>query len=793
MDSPESQIYRFADIEVDALRCYLKCGGEERHLRHKTFQVLVYLLEQRGRVVSKDELIHEVWKDTAVVDDVLVQSVKDIRRALGDDSHHSRFIKTIPKSGYRFIGTFEEEEEKGRKREGEKRNSETRRRGGAENKLGTWNLELGTEKDQRPKTKDRRPISLFKNRAVLMVISVSIIALSLFVFLGQTFRQQTSEITLTNTPGKKPLVVMFFENQSGNEELDWLREGLADMLITNLSRSDRLTVLSRGQLRVLLERTKRDSAEKIGFDEALEIARRTGAEAVITGSFARLGEKVRLEVQLHDVKTGGLNAAESLTVDRAEQILTEIDLLSLKLANRLGASENKSADLTQVMTNNLEAYRYYSLAVEKAQALHNQEAIEMLERAVALDPDFAMAHARIGYAYALSWGLAEKGKPHLERAFRLSERLTEKDRLSIAAWYATANLDYPNAIQAFREIIVRFPLEIESYWRLARLQAGEERLDEAVETLKQGLLIDPEAKDIYNALGGTFSLLGRHDEARTAHERYVALAPAEPNAYDSLGLTYQWAGNFPAAIENYNRALELNPNFEIAVIHLANTRFQLGQYRAAIDLYRRYIAAAKSDGERGRGFDSLAYIYLKKRNFAEAEKALNEVRKFRKAPIWNQFLITLERGDPVTAAELEEFFSAKSLDTDRGARAKQRFDFHLRGIVALKNNQTDEAIANFKEVVRRPPPTWNIDAYEDCLANAYLELGRFDEAAAEYERVLRLNPHYPLAQFHLAQTFERKGEFEKARAYYQNFLELWNEADEELSEILEARRFLNGL
>lgn len=182
------------------------------------------------------------------------------------------------------------------------------------------------------------------------------------------------------------------------------------------------------------------------------------------------------------------------------------------------------------MTNNLEAYRYYSLAIEKTQALHNQEAVELLEKAVALDADFAMAHARIGYVYALSWGLAEKGKPHLERAFRLSERLTEKDRLNIAAWYATANLDCPNAIRAFREIINRYPSETEAYWRLARLQAGEEQMNEAVETLKQGLAIDSEAKDVYNTLGNTLSAMGRHSEAQTAHERYVALASNEPNA-----------------------------------------------------------------------------------------------------------------------------------------------------------------------------------------------------------------------------------------------------------------------
>ena len=86
--------------------------------------------------------------------------------------------------------------------------------------------------------------------------------------------------------------------------------------------------------------------------------------------------------------------------------------------------------------------------------------------------DCSMAHARIGYTYAVSWGIADKAKPHLEKAFKLAERLSEKDRLNINAWYAIANLDYPNAIQIYREIIAKYPLETESYWRFRESPAA---------------------------------------------------------------------------------------------------------------------------------------------------------------------------------------------------------------------------------------------------------------------------------------------------------------------------------
>ena len=99
----EGKIYRFRDCELDLTRGCLSKNGQEVHIRQKALQVLVELIEGKGRLITKSELFEKVWPDTAVTDDVLVQAVKELRRSLGDDPHHPQFIKTIPKSGYRFI------------------------------------------------------------------------------------------------------------------------------------------------------------------------------------------------------------------------------------------------------------------------------------------------------------------------------------------------------------------------------------------------------------------------------------------------------------------------------------------------------------------------------------------------------------------------------------------------------------------------------------------------------------------------------------------------------------------
>ena len=758
---PEKQIYRFNDIEVDLSRGCLTRAGEERHLRQKAFQVLVHLLESRARLVPKRELFDDIWKDVAVTDDVLVQCVKEIRRVIGDDPQNPQYIKTVLRSGYRFIAEVTEEP----------------------NGSHLAPEVAGSKSD----TTLRRPLAW--RRYSLAVLLVTVALLSAGYYFGWPFRLQSHGTYLSQTGGRKTVAVISFENQSGNAELDWLREGLADMLAAGLSRSDKLALLDRGQLYDLIQRFDRKN-EKISLDNAREIALQARAENFITGSFAQLGERLRVDVQLRDAQTGDLVTTESLTVEKTDQILSEIDLLSRNLSNRLNAGANEKQPLTSVMTNNLEAYRYYSLGVEKAHGLENKEAIDLLKKAIALDPDFAMAQARIGYTYAVSWAQTEKGKPYLEKAFLLSSRLTEKDQMNIAAWYAIANLDFQSAITSYREIINRFPFEIEAYWRLGRLLAGEERPDEAIEVLQRGIAVDPGAKYLYNILGTVLAGQSKHAEAIAAHERYVALAPDEPNAYDSLGLTLQWSGDYERAIENFERALSINPRFDVATMHLANAKIRLGQFRVAIAILDRYIADAPSKQEKRRGYECLAFIYLEKGDLALAEKNASQTRNIDPDQMWNAYLLAVKRGRTAEAKHLETDILAKSTSHDRGARSNARFDEYHKGIIALNNGRNDDAVKSFQRLLLYAPPLWNHLDFEDSLGFAFLKIGRYDEAISEFQRVLQIAANYPLAHFHMAQAYGAKGMPDQAKEGYQAFLEVWKNADTDLPQVIKARKFL---
>ncbi len=772
MEQSKGHVYHFGDLEVDTLKGRVRKGSEELgrpvRLSQHDFKVFVYLIENRHRLVTKEELLDIYWKDAEVTPDSLVQCVKKIRRAIGDDWRSPRFVATVPKVGYHFIGQLEEVPRAGDVIIATEENASIK-------------IEVGSWPDLR----------VFV-AAALSIAILSAVSVYFYFHTKTTLAGQRSLSTaLANPSGKKAVAVLNFDNLSGDPDLDWLGAGLADMFTTDFSRSKHLTAINREQVHLLLERNDLKPGDKIPFELGLEVARDSHADAIVLGTFARFGEKVRIDVRLIDARTGQSLQSESLNLDKLDQIPAQIDLLTLKLASQMGAppAELEHAEgLSRVMTDSLEAYRYYSLALEKAESLHNKEAVALLEKAIALDPQFAMAYARIGYVFAARWNLIDQAKPYLEKAFHLSERLGEKDKLLITAWYEIANVDYPAAIRSYRQLTTNYPLEVEAHLRLGHLLAGEGQSAEAVDVLKQGLAIDPEARDIYNELGNLYSSLSRHDEAIAMHRHYVELAPDEANAHDSLGMSLQWAGRYAEAMAEFDRALALNANFEIALVHLANTHFQTGRYRQALLLYRQYIRIAPSKSECARGYGSMGSIYLRKGQLPQAESAARMELGYDPTYVGTSIMLALQRGKIGVAENIQP---SRAPIANRGARTTSRILYYFDGMVALRGGHAEQAIQNFKSAIQLEPPRWNIDTFEDCLARGYLELGRLGEGTKEYERILAANPNYPLAHYYLGQAYERNGERDKAAGEYQRFLDAWKDADPDLLEVTNARKFIN--
>ena len=341
------------------------------------------------------------------------------------------------------------------------------------------------------------------------------------------------------------------------------------------------------------------------MDEALDIARKSHADAVLLGSFLTLGEKTLINTRLFETASGQLIAADqfrwiSRRIFWHRSICCRRNWRLIWALRRPIAHHQTS--LAEAMTDNLEAYRYYSLGVSKAQAFQNAQAMALLHKAVQLDPKFAMAYARIGYAYSVTDFVPEKGRPYLAKAIQLSDRLIAqgspvRDGL---VRHRAAGLHQRDSHHATN----RRPIP-----------AGNGSLHAlGAAALRRGA----PARDDRGGASGTGGRSGFRRSVQRAGNLLLGLRKGtmKPspriNAMCSLRRpnpirTTAWAcpssspGNYERAAAEYNAALSLDPEFEPAIIHLGDVYFQQGRYRDAIRQYRRYIQVTGSDAARAVG------------------------------------------------------------------------------------------------------------------------------------------------------------------------------------------------
>jgi len=334
-------IFRAEGVEIDPQLGSVKRNGVEQPLRQQSFHVLLFLLARRLELVHKEELVASFWRDASVTDNALVQCIADIRRALGDDPRNPRFIKTVPRAGYRFIAEVDEVWPERPVADPEVPHS-----------AGLMDTVEAEGEGADPGSDDRPTVVLspapsivtpgsptkspkLSGRQLVWTIS-GLVALGGLAFGLLYLRARGSDFAIPRMPGKKAVAVMYFDNLSGRDDLVWLREGLADMLIRDLAQSDRLTVLSRYQLEKLLSRLGTNWNGRIGFEDALNVARRGGAEALIIGSYGVLGDEIVINLELHAVSSGQLLGADRLEMSRLSDMLGQVDGTAHKMIARLG-------------------------------------------------------------------------------------------------------------------------------------------------------------------------------------------------------------------------------------------------------------------------------------------------------------------------------------------------------------------------------------------------------------------------------------------------------------------------
>jgi len=361
----------------------------------------------------------------------------------------------------------------------------------------------------------------------------------------------------------KAVAVLYFNNLSQDQSLNWLNNGLTDMLTTNLAQVKGLDVLSTERVLSAVQRASKDG-KAMDPSQAQQVARDAGADAYITGALLKIGPtQLRLDVRAQDTSTGQILFSEKLEGQDVQSIFGMVDRLTASIASSfLPASEQpqKAPEIEQASTSNVEAYRHYQLGVDYGRRFLTADSIRELEEAVRLDPQFALAALRLADQYRLQGDLRRSDELGI-KVSQLQSRLPRYEQLSLQVLKASRSRDPEAGLAARQALVSEFPRSSMDRGIMAVILAAFGKGEQSLELLKQGLALDPKNEDLLNFQCYGLAVAGDLNGALAANDSYMAVRPGDPNPLDTRGDIFFIGGRDDEAVASYRKVLALKPDF----------------------------------------------------------------------------------------------------------------------------------------------------------------------------------------------------------------------------------------
>jgi serine/threonine protein kinase/Flp pilus assembly protein TadD len=665
---------------------------------------------------------------------------------------------------------------------------------------------------------------------------------------------------------KRTVAVLGFKNQTGDAGLDYLRETIPNLLITSLEQSKHIRVASWQRLKDLFRQAGKDESALYDEEAAFEVCRREKIEAVVVGFYSKAGETFVSDVKVLDVVSRELLKSASARGEGINSILrSQVDEISRSVARGIGKPvlkiEAPVRPIVNLTTESMEAYNYFLRGRDDVENLMASDAKKFLEKAIALDPTFAVAYL---YLAAAEYQLVDfrSRDEALKKAKEHAGRATEKERLYIEAEYAgTIENDRGKRSRLLKELTDKYPQEKHAHYEFGNHYFANERYAEAVPEFEKAVALDPNFGPAFNMLGYAHARMGNYDKAESAFKRYVAANPGDPNPVDSLAELFLTMGQLDKAESKYREALEARPDFSgsrkgLAIIFALRENYgetsrwleeQLARSTPTqkmeglwlINLYNYllgrlekslagYLSLRKIGESYGQYYivssvDWISgFIYSDLGRFDDARKAFQSHGEYSRRTYpdrrnvytvalafflgWtdlNQGLL------PAARARLEEIRALLPTFTENQDRDDGAFYYQLLdGEIALATGSADEAVAAAGRLKLLGFPgndtsrfaKYNIPFFKDVLARAYWKKGELDKAAAEYRKLMTIDPGnrirylvHPLYHYRLGLVLEEKGDKAGAAGEYRKFLEYWKDADKTHPELADARKRLAAL
>jgi adenylate cyclase len=529
MLASEARSYRFGRFEIDARSACLRCDSALVSLRPQSFDVLAYLVRNRGRLVSKDELIDNVWSNVTVTDNSLVQCIKDIRRVLGDAGQTT--IETVAKRGYVFVPGVVEIDQ-----------TECTPFAAVPTTVDPDSLSRQPERT--------RAAALAANPRWAAVTVAGTIAAVLVIISGLWLassltgtRQPTVDASNADTsaPARRlSIAVLPFGASDNAASDDYFSNGISEDIASALGRFSDLAVAS----------PKVASRFRGVGASAEDIGRQLKIRYLVEGSIRKSGEKIRIAVRLTDLPRGILLWSNTYDTP-AETIFAVQDEITVRIAGALvvkltNLEERRAANKS---TGSMEAYDFVLRGRELLTRLNRasySQARNMFEHAIALDPRFAPAYVGLGRvelsAVALGW-TPDAGEA-LERAQGLARKAISLDEFNPSAHVLLGRAyvrmgEYDRAVDALKRAVTLNPSEPDSYAGLgdALLWSGD--VQAAIKALETALSIDSRlsAEDLFS-LGVAYFIDGNDAASVNIFERVTTRDEGNPYVYAMLAGVY---------------------------------------------------------------------------------------------------------------------------------------------------------------------------------------------------------------------------------------------------------------
>jgi eukaryotic-like serine/threonine-protein kinase len=585
------------------------------------------------------------------------------------------------------------------------------------------------------------------------------------------------------------VLICDFDNGGGDAIFD---KTLNEALAISLQQSSYVNVLPRERVYAALQRMQRNST---AVDEATgrEVSLRENVQVLLAGSIQRSGEALQIRVRALEPHSNRLVFAEEQRFTRKEELFERVDKLAQAVRRDLGESlpriENSSRPLEKVTTRSLEALQLYSKGVDELTRGNVDPAATRLQAALAVDPQFAMAHYKLALVYQ-TLGKRQMEIDEVEKAYGLRDRVTERERYFIEAEYFGIRTQVARSAEALEILVNLYPDDADAQYQLSVAHSDLRKYDKAIADLRHVLRLNPYFADGYASLVLRLAYTNANEEALQVYSAAHSRGIESPRLEWGKAMALLNSDRVMEARQVLSAIADTSGYGNIARVYLADAdiyegRFSAATKRLAADLQLDVRAGNRSPEVLRRLLLARVYLLLERRN-----EAIQQMHEIEGGGEPREFQGRELRWIGTTYAEIGDLPGARRLDRRLQSLARQGSNpyanssaLSLAGEVALADGKTGEAIDDFQKALAVMPAFWP----HMGLARAYARQQNWQGARDEWQKVIAAKGEimrdgcpsdWVLAHLELARVYGHLNDEAQARSHYQKVLQTWEGGDD---------------